>query len=178
MTDGDTRYFWEIETTGSKQKIRFGTFEEKEKVFEDDDEARDSAEKRIAEKVGKGFKEVGAASAGAAKKKSPFDDEDEDDAPKAAPKPAAPAPAAPAAAPGGGKSSKSGEAGARYFEFVEGSSSKFWEIRVEGSSFFTRYGKIGTEGQVTQKDYDSEDKAKAEAAKLVAEKTKKGYVEK
>lgn len=183
MTDGDTRYFWEVETTGSKQKIRFGTFEEKEKVFEDDDEARDNAEKKIAEKVAKGFKEVGAVTAAAAKKKSPFDDEDEDDEPKAAPKkpaaaPAPPAAPAPAPAASGGKSSKSGEPGARYFEFVEGSSSKFWEVRVEGTSFFTRYGKIGTEGQVTQKDYDSEDKAKAEAAKLVAEKTKKGYVEK
>lgn len=178
MTDGDTRYFWEVETTGSKQKVRFGTFEEKEKLFEDDDEARDNAEKKIAEKVAKGFKEVGGAAPAAAKKKSPFDDED-DDAPapvkKAAPASApAPAPAASSA----GKSSKGSEAGARYFEFVEGSSAKFWEIRVEGSSFFTRYGKIGTDGQVTQKDYDSEAKAQAEAAKLVAEKTKKGYAEK
>lgn len=175
MTDGDTRYFWEVETTGSKQKVRFGTFEEKEKLFEDDDEARENAEKKIAEKVAKGFKEVGAAGPSAAKKKSPFDDED-DDAP-------APAKKAPAAAPApavssSGKSSKGSEAGARYFEFIEGSSAKFWEIRVEGSSFFTRYGKIGTDGQVTQKDYDSEAKAQAEAAKLVAEKTKKGYAEK
>jgi DNA ligase-1 len=158
MTEGDTRSFWEVETTGSKQKIRFGTFEEKEKLFEDDDEARDNAEKKIAEKVAKGFKEVGGAAPGAAKKKSPFDDED-DDAP-------------------GGKSSKGDEAAARYFEFIEGSSAKFWEIRVEGSTFFTRYGKIGTDGQVTQKDYDSEAKAQAEAARLVAEKTKKGYAEK
>lgn len=178
MTDGDTRYFWEVETTGSKQKVRFGTFEEKEKLFEDDDEARENAEKKIAEKVAKGFKEVGGAAPAAAKKKSPFDDED-DDAPapvkKAAPASGpAPAPAASSA----GKSSKGSEAGARYFEFVEGSSAKFWEIRVEGSSFFTRYGKIGTDGQVTQKDYDSEAKAQAEAAKLVAEKTKKGYAEK
>ncbi len=175
MTDGDTNYFWEIDTTGSKQKVRFGTFEEKEKVFEDDDEARENAEKKIAEKVGKGFKEVGG-SAAAAKKKSPFDDE-EDDAPNKKPA-AAPAPAAAAAPAASGKSSKGGEAGARYFEFIEGSSAKFWEIRVEGSTFFTRYGKIGTDGQVTQKDYDSEAKAQAEAAKLVAEKTKKGYAEK
>ncbi len=174
MTDGDTNYFWEIDTTGSKQKVRFGTFEEKEKVFEDDDEARENAEKKIAEKVGKGFKEVGGSAAAAGKKKSPFDDE-EDDAPKKKPAAAAPAAAAPAAS---GKSSKGGEAGARYFEFIEGTSAKFWEIRVEGSSFFTRYGKIGTDGQVTQKDYDSEAKAQAEAAKLVAEKTKKGYAEK
>ncbi len=176
MTDGDTRYFWEVETTGSKQKVRYGTFEEKEKVFEDDDEARENAEKKISEKLSKGFKEVGGAAA-PAKKKSPFDDEDDDaPAPAAAPAPApAKKAAAPAAAPaGGGK----GEPGERYFEFVEGSSAKFWAIKVEGSTFFTRYGKIGTAGQTTQKDYDSDDKAQAEANKLIAEKTKKGYAEK
>jgi len=179
MTDGDTRYFWEVETTGSKQKIRFGTFEDKEKAFEDDDEARENSEKKIAEKLSKGFKEIGGSGgAAASKKKSPFaDEEDEDDAPKA--KAAAPAPAAKKAAPaaasgGGGK----GEPGERYFEFVEGSSAKFWAVKVEGSTFFTRYGKIGTPGQTTQKDYDSDDKAQAEANKLVAEKTKKGYAEK
>jgi len=181
MTDGDTRYFWEVETTGSKQKVRFGTFEEKEKLFEDDAEARENAEKKIAEKVAKGFKEVGAPTA-AVKKKSPFDDED-GDAPapaKSAPVAAlvAPVAAAPAPSSASGKSSKSNEAGARYFEFVEGGSAKFWEIRVEGSTFFTRYGKIGTDGQVTQKDYDSDAKAQAEAAKLISEKTRKGYAEK
>ncbi len=175
MTDGDTNYFWEVETQGSKQKIRFGTFETKEKLFEDDDEAKENSEKKISEKLGKGFKEVGGAAPAAAKKKSPFDDEDEDDAPAPAPavKKAAPAPA-PAA--DSGKSSKSGKG--RYFEFVEGSSSKFWEITVEGTTFYTRYGKIGTDGQTTQKDYDSEDKCQAEANKLVAEKMKKGYAEK
>lgn len=168
MTDGDTRYFWEVESNGSKQKIRFGTFEEKEKLFEDDDEARGNTEKKIEEKLGKGFKEVGGgAAAPAKKKKSPFDDE-EDDAP------AAPAPVASS----GGKSSKSGEAGARYFEFIEGSSAKFWEIRVDGTTFFTRYGKIGTDGQMTQKDFDSDEKTQAEANKLIVEKTKKGYAEK
>lgn len=181
MTDGDTRYFWEIETSGMKQTVRFG--EVKEKVFEDDDEATENTAKKIAEKVAKGFKEMGAtgaAAAPAAKKKTPFDDEDEDDAPApaaaAAPvKKAAPAPSAPAA---GGKSSKSGGAGKRYFEFVEGTSSKFWEIEVQGTQFFTRYGKIGTDGQMTQKDFDSEEKTQAEANKLIAEKTKKGYAEK
>ncbi|MDP2269564.1 MAG: DNA ligase [Archangium sp.] len=174
MTDGDTRYFWEVESNGSKQKVRFGTFEEKEKLFEDDDEARENTEKKIAEKLGKGFKEIGAAAAAPAKKKSPFDDE-EDDAP--APVKKAPAPSAPAAS-SGGKSSKSGEAGARYFEFIEGSSAKFWEIRVEGTTFYTRYGKIGTDGQMTQKDFDSDEKTQSEANKLIAEKTKKGYAEK
>lgn len=168
MTDGDTRSFWEIESNGSKQKIRFGTFEEKEKLFEDDDEARENTEKKIAEKLGKGFKEVGGgAAAPAKKKKGPFDDEEDDE-------PAAPAPASSS----GGKTSKSGEAGARYFEFIEGSSAKFWEIRVDGTTFYTRYGKIGTDGQVTQKDFDSDEKTQAEANKLIVEKTKKGYAKK
>ncbi|MDP1825974.1 MAG: DNA ligase [Archangium sp.] len=181
MTDGDTRYFWEIETNGMKQTVRFG--EVKEKVFEDDDEATENTAKKIAEKVAKGFKEIGggAAAAAPAKKKSPFDDEEDDDAPAAKPAAAA-APAAKKAAPApaaaGGKSSKSGEEGARYFEFIEGSSSKFWEIRVDGTTFYTRYGKIGTDGQMTQKDFDSPEKTQAEANKLVAEKTKKGYEEK
>ena len=184
MTDGETRYFWEVETTGSQQRLRFGTFEEKEKLFEDDDEARDNAEKKIAEKLAKGFAEVGAAAP--AKKKSPFDDEDGEapakkpsaaPAPAAAP-PAAAKPAAPAPAASSGKSSKSNEPGARYFEFIEGSSAKFWEIRVDGTSFFTRYGKIGTDGQMTQKDYDSPERTQAEAEKLISEKTRKGYAEK
>jgi predicted DNA-binding WGR domain protein len=45
-------------------------------------------------------------------------------------------------------------------------------------SFTTRYGKIGTSGQTSTKEYGSEEKAKSEHDKLVAEKTKKGYVEK
>ena len=42
----------------------------------------------------------------------------------------------------------------------------------------TRYGKIGTEGQMSMKEWDDEERAKKEYDKLVAEKTKKGYEEK
>jgi predicted DNA-binding WGR domain protein len=63
---------------------------------------------------------------------------------------------------------------ARY-EFSEGTSNKFWEITLEGTSFTTRYGKIGTDGQSTTKSFASEALAKKEHDKLVAEKTKKGY---
>lgn len=65
----------------------------------------------------------------------------------------------------------------RRFEMVEGGSSKFWEITEQGSSFTVRYGKIGTSGQTQTKDFPSEEKARAAAAKLVKEKTDKGYVE-
>jgi predicted DNA-binding WGR domain protein len=61
-------------------------------------------------------------------------------------------------------------------EFVEGTSNKFWEIKLEGTSFQTKYGKIGTDGTVTQKDWDSDEKAKKEYDKLIAEKVKKGYL--
>ncbi|HLL84809.1 MAG TPA: WGR domain-containing protein, partial [Longimicrobium sp.] len=65
----------------------------------------------------------------------------------------------------------------RRFEFVDGSSSKFWEIELEGSGFTVRWGRIGTAGQVQQKSFATEAKATAEHDKLIAEKTKKGYVE-
>ncbi len=65
----------------------------------------------------------------------------------------------------------------RMFEFVEGTSSKFWEVWLEGGEVRTRYGKIGAAGQTTIKDEGDADKAKKLYDKLVAEKTKKGYVE-
>lgn len=66
---------------------------------------------------------------------------------------------------------------ARYFEFVEGSSNKFWEVKVDGASVTTRYGRLGTAGQTTTKKFESAEKARAAAAKLVGEKTAKGYRE-
>jgi DNA ligase-1 len=68
--------------------------------------------------------------------------------------------------------------GTRRLEFVEGVSAKFWEIHVAGACFHTRYGKIGTDGQRTRKDFATDAKAQAEADKLLAEKIKKGYIEK
>ena len=66
--------------------------------------------------------------------------------------------------------------GKRYFEFVEGSSSKFWEVSVSGLDVTTRWGKIGTGGQSKTKTFASETAAAAEAEKLIEEKTEKGYV--
>jgi predicted DNA-binding WGR domain protein len=70
-----------------------------------------------------------------------------------------------------------GGGGARRFEFSEGSSNKFWEIRVEGDTHTVRFGKIGTDGQTKTKEFESAAAAKADADKLIAEKTKKGYEE-
>jgi len=62
------------------------------------------------------------------------------------------------------------------YEFIEGASRKFWEISLAGTSFTTRWGRIGTAGQSTTKAFSSEAEGKAEHDKLVAEKLKKGYV--
>lgn len=61
------------------------------------------------------------------------------------------------------------------YELVEGTSSKFWEIALEGASFTTRYGRIGTAGQSTTKSFASPADATREHDKIVAEKMKKGY---
>ena len=66
----------------------------------------------------------------------------------------------------------------RHFEFVGGSSRKFWEISVSGNSFTVRFGRIGTAGQSQTKTFADEAKAKIEAELLIAQKVKKGYVEK
>jgi predicted DNA-binding WGR domain protein len=65
----------------------------------------------------------------------------------------------------------------RRFERVEGSSSKFWEIAIEGASFTVRFGRIGTQGQTQTKSFATDDQARAAHDKLVAEKVKKGYAE-
>ncbi|MBA3538387.1 MAG: WGR domain-containing protein, partial [Deltaproteobacteria bacterium] len=61
------------------------------------------------------------------------------------------------------------------YEFTEGSSSKFWQIDLKGESFTTTFGKIGTSGQTSLKQWKDAATAKKEHDKLVAEKTKKGY---
>lgn len=64
----------------------------------------------------------------------------------------------------------------RRFEFVGGNSSKFWEVRVQGSDVFTSYGRIGSTGQTSCKSFETAEAAAAHAGKLVREKTGKGYV--
>jgi DNA ligase-1 len=66
----------------------------------------------------------------------------------------------------------------RRFELVEGKSSKFWEVWVSGCQMFTRYGRIGSDGQTTTKEYPDEDRALKAMDKIIREKTGKGYVEK
>jgi predicted DNA-binding WGR domain protein/uncharacterized protein YwqG len=65
----------------------------------------------------------------------------------------------------------------RRFEFVDGSSNKFWEITRDGTRFTVRFGRIGSAGQSQTKAFTTDDEARLEAERLVNEKLKKGYIE-
>ena len=65
----------------------------------------------------------------------------------------------------------------RRFEFVAGTSNKFWEISQSGTEVTVRFGRIGSEGQTQTKDYGSWEDAAERVRKLVAEKLKEGYME-
>jgi DNA ligase 1 len=67
--------------------------------------------------------------------------------------------------------------GTRRFEFVEGTSAKFWEISTSGSDVTVRFGRLGTEGQTKTKSLEDAATAHRHADKLIEEKTGKGYVE-
>ena len=63
---------------------------------------------------------------------------------------------------------------ARY-EFKQGSSAKFWQVEVVGTTCVTTYGRIGTDGRETVKQCSSVQEAQATADKTAAGKVKKGY---
>jgi predicted DNA-binding WGR domain protein len=116
----------------------------------------------------------------------PEAEDDEEAAPVAAPaiSPSAPATTrtsrGPRRQPEGGSEQQGARSGipVRRFELVSGSSKKFWEISVENNSFTVRFGRIGTAGQSQTKSFAETSKARMESEKLIAEKLKKGYIEK
>jgi predicted DNA-binding WGR domain protein len=65
----------------------------------------------------------------------------------------------------------------RRFEFVEGTSNKFWEITAESREVTVRYGRIGANGQSQSKSFTSETAADEHARKQIAAKLAKGYRE-
>jgi DNA ligase-1 len=67
---------------------------------------------------------------------------------------------------------------ARYFEFEDDKSSKFWEVSQSGAEMTTRWGRIGAAGQSKTKAFADAAAAASQMAKLIAEKTADGYVEK
>lgn len=64
----------------------------------------------------------------------------------------------------------------RRLEYRQGSSNKFWEVAVDGTTVVTRWGKIGTDGQEKRKEHATPAKATADADKQYGKKVAKGYV--
>ena len=73
----------------------------------------------------------------------------------------------------------------KYFEYIgvseeneSGTSAKFWEVTLAAKTISVRYGSIGTDGQVSVKEFATEEEAQKYADKKVADKLKDGYLEK
>ncbi len=64
-----------------------------------------------------------------------------------------------------------------YLECTKDSSSKFWEIEVQGASHTVCYGPIGEHGQQRTKTFTTPEAALKDAQRLIASKRKKGYEE-
>ena len=67
--------------------------------------------------------------------------------------------------------------GPRYFELVEGTSAKFWEVSRDGCSVTVRYGRIGREGPSKTREFADEAAAIRHIDGLIEEKMVKGYLE-
>jgi uncharacterized protein (TIGR02996 family) len=65
----------------------------------------------------------------------------------------------------------------RTFQFTEGTSNKFWNVELQGSSYVVTFGRIGTAGQTQKKDFPNDEAAKKAYEKIIAEKVGKGYAE-
>jgi predicted DNA-binding WGR domain protein len=65
----------------------------------------------------------------------------------------------------------------RYFTFSDDKSNKFWQLTTLDTTLTVTFGRVGTAGQSLTKTFDTPDRCEQEAAKLVREKTGKGYVE-
>ena len=63
---------------------------------------------------------------------------------------------------------------ARY-ELVSETSNKVWEIVLKGAAFETRYGRIGTPGRVSKKEFPSAALAQAAYDRIIGEKVREGY---
>lgn len=65
----------------------------------------------------------------------------------------------------------------RRFEFVGGSSAKFWSVSISGSTVTVRYGRLGTGGQCQTRSFTDAAQAQKHAESLIAQKIGKGYRE-
>jgi DNA ligase-1 len=67
--------------------------------------------------------------------------------------------------------------GAKHFEYIEGTSRKFWEIQRAECEVTVRYGRIGSLGQTNLKSCADEAAAAKHVDKMIEKKTAEGYIE-
>lgn len=65
----------------------------------------------------------------------------------------------------------------RRFEYIGGTSAKFWTATVAARTVSIRFGRIGTNGQSQTKSFQSDEEAQKFAEKQCAAKAAKGYLE-
>lgn len=65
----------------------------------------------------------------------------------------------------------------RRFEFIQGNAQRFWEIERKGEVLYTRTGKIGTEGQTRNKQFDDFMEAEQEYDRAIRDRIRKGWTE-
>ena len=147
--------FWEITFAGREYVIRQGTVARR--TFDDASSMEKAARVLMSLKKGKGFEQVARAVAA-------------EPEPEPAPAPETETEPETVLEPGDGD--------VRYFEFVSGTSSKFWEITQNGTEHTVRYGRIGAKGAKKTKSFGDEAAMQASAEKLIAQKLGKGYEEK
>lgn len=61
------------------------------------------------------------------------------------------------------------------FEFIGGTSRKFWEVAVDGNLLVTHWGRLGHKGNITAKPFVSAAQAREAEEKIIEEKLEKGY---
>lgn len=61
------------------------------------------------------------------------------------------------------------------YEYIEGNSSKYWQVAVNGNTLEVQYGRIGNNPQVSTKVFDTPEKAEQEKGKMANKKVAKGY---
>jgi predicted DNA-binding WGR domain protein len=65
----------------------------------------------------------------------------------------------------------------RHFIYQDEKSHKFWAVEQQGNELHISWGKVGTKGQSQIKSFSDAAAAEKAELKLIAEKVKKGYVD-
>lgn len=180
FVEGTSSKFWEVWIERNEVRTRYGKIGAAGQTTVKDEGSPEGAQKLhdklVREKTGKGYQEKASGSVGPASERVTAPMEAKPELKVAAKKAAAAPRVVEDEDEEDDEEASTPSEGFRRWENTEDGSSKFWEIKVEESSHTVRFGKIGTSGQEKTKDFDDEGEAEDDAEKLIAEKTKKGYV--